>query len=295
MSKRTVFTTITPLPHYITRETVTESLHDHAEMIGLNPLVIRHGQCKPPPNAAPDEFHCVWYELTDKISYLPGGLISGNVSYKACFHDLPRGLQTHVYAPAGLDIKEKWTVCGNMPGEPRETVELGLSNAPREGLYVREDVDMRCNIVMTGFVKRTLKRAHLVLVDRLVMKADLLKVKHEQILTPLPSPGWIPGPGSIPSLSGPGSLSGRGSLHSRTGSVVSRNSEYNPNLTLPPFSPNSLDFKPPEDQNQTYHNPAYQNMEYKNPKYAIPEARVIPAFELPANYADKTERVAELE
>jgi len=182
-----------------------------------------------------------------------------------------------------------------MPGEPRETVELGLSNAPREGLYVREDVDMRCNIVMTGFVKKTLKRAHLVLVDRLVMKADLLKVKQDQILTPLPSPGWIPGPGSIPSLSGPGSLSGRGSLHSRTGSVVSRNSEYNPNMTLPPFSPNSMDFKPPEDQNSAYQNPVYQNMEYKNPKYAIPEARVIPAFELPANYADKTERVAELE
>ena len=66
-----------------------------------------------------------------------------------------------------------------MPGEPRETVELGLVNAPREGLYLREDVDMKCNIVMSGFVKKTLKKAHAVLVDRLVVKADILKEQAE--------------------------------------------------------------------------------------------------------------------
>lgn len=33
MSKRTVFTTITPLPQGITRETVIETLHNHFEMI----------------------------------------------------------------------------------------------------------------------------------------------------------------------------------------------------------------------------------------------------------------------
>lgn len=33
MSKRTVFTTITPLPAGITRETVIETLHNHFEMI----------------------------------------------------------------------------------------------------------------------------------------------------------------------------------------------------------------------------------------------------------------------
>ena len=142
-------------------------------MIELNPLVINHERCKPPPNAPPDEFHCIWYQLTDRITYLPG--IKGQVNYKACFHDLPRGLQTHVYAPAGLDIKEKWSVGGNEPGEEREVIELGLSNlgVPREGLYLREDIDMSCNIFLTNFVKRTLNKAHGVLVDRLVVKADL--------------------------------------------------------------------------------------------------------------------------
>ncbi|KAE8157558.1 hypothetical protein BDV40DRAFT_278025 [Aspergillus tamarii] len=181
MYKRSVFTNITPLPSYITRETVVEALHNHSEMIELNPLVIRHEPCRPPSFAPADEFHCIWYEMTDRISYLPGGLVRGNVSYAGCFYDLPRGLQTHVYAPTGLDIREKWSVCGNMPGEPREPVELGIPDAPREGLYLREDVNMRSQIWATAFVKRTLKRAHAVLVDRLVIKADLEKQKRDSI------------------------------------------------------------------------------------------------------------------
>lgn len=180
MYKRTTFTTITPLPSYITRETVVATLHNHSEMIELNPLVIHHEQCRPPPSAPADEYHCVWYQITDRISYLPGGLVQGKVSYKGCFYDLPRGLQTHVYAPTGLDIRGKWGVCGNMPGEPREPIELGLPDAPREGLYLREDVDMRCQIWATGFVKKTLKKAHSMLVDRLVIKADMLKEQAQQ-------------------------------------------------------------------------------------------------------------------
>jgi hypothetical protein len=38
MSKRTVYTTVTPLPAGIIRETVMETLHNHLEMIDLNPL-----------------------------------------------------------------------------------------------------------------------------------------------------------------------------------------------------------------------------------------------------------------
>lgn len=142
-----------------------------SQMIQLNPLVINHVPCRAPASAPPDEFHAVWYELTDRISYLPG--VRGNVSYKACFHDLPRGLQTHVYAPAGLEIKEKWTIGGNEAGEEREVLELGMHTVPREGLYLREDVDMHCNLLLTNFVKKNLKKAHSVLVDRLVVRTDL--------------------------------------------------------------------------------------------------------------------------
>lgn len=64
MSKRTVFTTITPLPAGVTREVVLETLHSHVEMIDLNPLVIERHVCPPPRDANAEEFHCTWYSLT---------------------------------------------------------------------------------------------------------------------------------------------------------------------------------------------------------------------------------------
>ncbi len=172
MSKRTVFSTITPLPPGLSRETVLETLHNHLEMIDLNPLVVERHPCKPPPNATAEEYHCTWYQMTDKVQYLPGDLATGQVSYFACFHDLPTGLQTHVYAPLGLNIKGKWSLGGSLPGEPKEPVELGMG-IPRDGLWLREDVDMKCNIMMTTFVKKTLKKSHASLVDKMVEKAHV--------------------------------------------------------------------------------------------------------------------------
>ncbi|KAK0102895.1 hypothetical protein ONS95_000910 [Cadophora gregata] len=172
MSRRTVFTTLTPLPSGIGRDVVMETLRSHTEMIDLNPLVIERHPIKPPPNATPEEYHCDWYSLTDRVQYLPGGLASGQVTYTCCFHDLKDGLQTHCYAPMGLDIKGKWTLGGSLPGEPIAPVELGLG-APLQGLWLREDVDMRCNIMMGGFVKKTLKKAHSSLVGRLLVKSQI--------------------------------------------------------------------------------------------------------------------------
>jgi hypothetical protein len=192
MSKRTVFTTVTPLPNGITRETVMETLHSHTEMIDLNPLVEERHPIKPPPNASPEEYHCLWYSLTDRVQYLPGGMMSGKVSYNVCFHDLERGLQTHCYAPMGLNIRGKWTLGGSLPGEPIAPVELGLG-APLQGLYLREDVDMKCNIMMTSFVKKTLKKAHSALVGRLLIKAQILDASLnnqrivEKTLLPIPN------------------------------------------------------------------------------------------------------------
>jgi len=161
-------------------------------MIDLNPLVEERHPIKPPANASPEEFHCLWYSLTDRVQYLPGGIMSGKVSYNACFHDLVNGLQTHCYAPMGLNIKGKWTLCGSLPGEPIAPVELGLG-APLQGLYLREDVDMKCNIMMTSFVKKTLKKAHAALVGRLLVKSQILDASlsnqriAEKTLTMIPS------------------------------------------------------------------------------------------------------------
>ncbi|KAL1964853.1 hypothetical protein VTN77DRAFT_6355 [Rasamsonia byssochlamydoides] len=181
MFKRSIFTHITPLPPYVPRDAVVEILHNHSEMIELNPLVTGHRRCEHAPAVAqPDEVDAAWYEITDKISYLPGGLLSGKVSYYGCFHDLPRGLQTHIHAPAGLEIRGKWRVCGNMPGEPRDPVELGMEKLriPREGLYLREDVDLRCSLVLLGIVKKNIKKSHAGLVERLLAKTRHLAGSH---------------------------------------------------------------------------------------------------------------------
>ena len=89
---RSVFTVTTPLPQTLSRETIIEMLHDHARMIELNPLVINHERCKPPRDASPDEFHCIWYEVTDKLNYLPG--VSGSLKFNVCFNDVPNGVQS---------------------------------------------------------------------------------------------------------------------------------------------------------------------------------------------------------
>lgn len=149
-------------------------LHDHKSMIELNPLVLRHEPTTPPPNATPDEASLgKWYLITDRINYLPGGAVKGEVSYKACFYDLPgRGIQTHVFAPAGVDIKSKWSIGGNVPGkEPREAAELGVTK-PRDGLYIKEELDLRCNLFMSSFVKKNLKKSHMVVVDKIIRRAE---------------------------------------------------------------------------------------------------------------------------
>ncbi|RVX73891.1 hypothetical protein B0A52_02781 [Exophiala mesophila] len=175
MPKRTLFTNITPLPPQVSRDVAVAMLHNHDEMIELNPLVIEHHPIKTPRDAPADEFlDCAWQELTDKIHYLPGGVVKGKVSYKACFHDTPTGLQTHIYAPLGLDIREKWSIGGSLPGEPPEARELGV-DTPRQGLYLREDADMHCNRMLTSFVRKNLDNAHKVLVERILKKAELIE------------------------------------------------------------------------------------------------------------------------
>lgn len=172
MTKRTTFTSITPLPAGVTRQTALTFLHDHAEMIDLNPLVIERHTIQPPRHAGPEEQTCTWYTITDKISYLPGtNLVSGNVSYTCAFHDLPQGLQTHCYAGLGLEIRDLWSVGGSEMGEEPEVQELGIG-APASGLYIREDVDFKCNVLMAGFVKKTLKKAHSTLVEAMARKAQ---------------------------------------------------------------------------------------------------------------------------
>ncbi|KAF2244398.1 hypothetical protein BU26DRAFT_100635 [Trematosphaeria pertusa] len=175
MRKKTTYTQITPIPSYIPRQLAVDLLHSHGEIIELNPLVLSFEGIKAPRDAPADEFYSTWYEITERIQYIPGigKLGSGVIRFRGCFHDMPWGLQTHTYAPAGVDLRNKWQVCGNQPGEPPETRELGIG-APPEGLYLREDIEIKCNVTMVGFVKKEMKAAALKMVERLIKKAELL-------------------------------------------------------------------------------------------------------------------------
>ncbi|ETS82381.1 hypothetical protein PFICI_04257 [Pestalotiopsis fici W106-1] len=169
MSKRTTFTTISPLPADIGRQPVLDFFHNHEGMIDLNPLVIeRHPLPEPPPHCPDEERECVWWSMTDKITYMPG--VKSDLTYTAAFQDLHDGIRTHCYAPMGTHIRERWSLGGTLPGEPKQPVELGLG-APSQGLYIREDVEVRCNFLMAGFVKKTILKSHGVLVERLVAGA----------------------------------------------------------------------------------------------------------------------------
>lgn len=175
MRKKTTYTNITPIPSFIPRQLAIDILHSHGEVIELNPLVTGFEAVKAPRDAPSDEFYATWYEISQRIQYIPGigKLGSGAIKFKGCFHDMPWGLQTHIYAPAGVDLRNKWQICGNQPGEPTETREIGLG-APPEGLYLREDIEIKCNMTMVGFVKKENKAASKILVERLIKKAEML-------------------------------------------------------------------------------------------------------------------------
>ncbi|KAF2009751.1 hypothetical protein BU24DRAFT_326239, partial [Aaosphaeria arxii CBS 175.79] len=175
MRKKVTYTNITSIPSFIPRQLAIDILHSHGEIIELNPLVLGYEAIKAPRDAPADEFYSTWYEISEKIQYIPGigKLGSGNIKFKGCFHDMPWGLQTHIYAPANVDLRNKWQICGNQPGEPPEQREMGIG-APPEGLYLREDIEIKCNVAMASFVKKETKAASKILVERLIKKAELL-------------------------------------------------------------------------------------------------------------------------
>ena len=175
MPRKVAYTQITPIPSHIPRQMGIDLLHSHGELIELNPLVLEYHQIKPPRDAPADEFFSIWYEITERIQIIPGTgkLGSGKINFRGVYHDMPWGLQTHVYPPGGIDLRVKYSIKGNQPGEPPEPRELG-SAAPAEGLYLREDIEIKCNFTMVSFVKKGMKEASKVMIDRLIKKATLI-------------------------------------------------------------------------------------------------------------------------
>ncbi|KAI0889358.1 uncharacterized protein GGS22DRAFT_153712 [Annulohypoxylon maeteangense] len=179
LKKKEVYTVVTPIPTFIPRQLAIDILHSHGEVITLNPLVLEYKQIKAPRDAASDEYFSTWYEINERIQYIPGmgRLGSGKITFNGCFHDLPWGLQTHIYAPMGVDLRNKYRIGGNQPGiEAPEPQEMGLAalGAPADGLYLREDIEIKCNITIVNMVKAQMKTASKEMVQRIIKKAELL-------------------------------------------------------------------------------------------------------------------------
>lgn len=73
----------------------------------------------------------------------------------------------------GVDLRNKYRIGGNQPGEPREPRELGV-DTPLDGLYLREDVEIVCNMALASFVKKETIEATGKMIERLARKAELL-------------------------------------------------------------------------------------------------------------------------
>jgi hypothetical protein len=179
LRKKEVYTIVTPIPGFIPRQLAIDILHSHSEVITLNPLVLDHKPIKAPQKAASDEYYSTWYEINQRIQYVPGlgKMGSGKITFNGCFHDMPWGLQTHIYAPMNVDLRNKYRISGNQPGvEPPEQPEIGLASlgAPSDGLYLRDDVEIKCNVAVMSFVKAQMKAASKEMVSRIIKKAELL-------------------------------------------------------------------------------------------------------------------------
>jgi len=172
---KALYTTIDIIPSHIPRQLAIELLQSHGELITLNPLVLDYRAIKAPRDAPNDEFYSTWYEITQRIQFMPGigKMGSSKVSFRGCFHDVPWGVQTHMYVPMGIELRHKYQIKGNQPGEPPEPKELG-SNAPPEGLYLRVDTQIKANLTMVSFVKKELKAASKTMIERMIKKAELI-------------------------------------------------------------------------------------------------------------------------
>ena len=108
MVKQVHYTKITALPSNVPRLLAVDLLHSHDEFIKLNPLVTGVKAIEAPRNAAADEYFSNWYEISELLSVGLG--MKKKVSFNGVFHNQPWGLQTHVFAPGGVEMRNKYRI-----------------------------------------------------------------------------------------------------------------------------------------------------------------------------------------
>ncbi|KAL4737209.1 hypothetical protein BDV11DRAFT_192260 [Aspergillus similis] len=177
--KKEAYTTITPIPPSVPRQLAIDILHSHSEIITLSPLVLSHQPVRAPRNAPAEEYYLTWYEITERVQYVPGmgRLGSGKISFKGCFQDKDWGLMTHVYAPLGIDLRHRYRIVDSADESLLGSGAEGSPPTPDEagkGLYLCVDTELECNITLMPLVKGQQRDGLKALIDRLVKKAELL-------------------------------------------------------------------------------------------------------------------------
>ncbi|KAL4882452.1 hypothetical protein BJY04DRAFT_187104 [Aspergillus karnatakaensis] len=179
LRRKETYTVTTPIPTNVPRDLALDILHSHGEIITLNPLVLSHNPIKAPRDAPADEYYSTWYEISERVQYIPGmgRFGSGKISFRGCFHDEPWGIVTHTYAPMGVDVRAVYRIVGSQSGEPPDPnagIHPSDVSVPHQGLYLYQEVVIECNKAMISFVKGQMKSSTKVLVDRFIKKAELL-------------------------------------------------------------------------------------------------------------------------
>ncbi|KAL5334293.1 hypothetical protein BJX70DRAFT_378702 [Aspergillus crustosus] len=173
LRRKESYTISTPIPRSVPRTLALSILHSHSEIITLNPLVLSHTPIKAPRDAPADEYYSTWYEVTERVQYIPGmgKFGSGKISFRGCFADEEGGIRVHTYAPMGIDLRTVYRIVG---GDSTSGEGNGNGNGDGEGLVLHQEVVIECNKAMISFVKGQMKTSTKVLVDRFIKKAELL-------------------------------------------------------------------------------------------------------------------------
>ena len=76
-----------------------------------------------------------------------------------------------------VNLRNKYRIGGNQPSfEPPEIPEISIKalSTPSDRLYLKEDIEIKCNIAVISFVKSQTKKAGGEMVRRIIKKAELL-------------------------------------------------------------------------------------------------------------------------
>ncbi|CAN9410752.1 unnamed protein product [Alternaria alternata] len=145
MRKKAQYVNITPsATSYIPRQLAIDFLHSHGEIIELNPLVTGHE----PINTARRSCRRILFNMMEAAQ--SNFEASSMTCPSACRHTLMR-LQMSNCATSGRFAET--SLANHLSRKSWAQVR------PPEGLYIREDVEIKCNMTMLKFVKKEMKAA----------------------------------------------------------------------------------------------------------------------------------------